>query len=397
MRKRSTLLAKILGGAALACLAGGLGMTIVRYDAEAPRLDVLVPLALAAMLVGGWVLAVRAAPPVERIPLPSTHREGIPTTLGAVRRDWGYIAAVYLTIWAPYAAARAAAGTGGSVIGSAWCGITLLFAVAMSLYAIGLLKTQLGAAQRMLMEDAAAGSVHAVRVRFGTAVRQDYRAPAGTGVGDITTTNSYWVDLLPEGDFGGDTGGDTGGDPGGQRVVRLQPMYSGDNFRVMIGDKHLSYAAAQLSGHSGWLCWPRRWKDIAATDKTRGVSAAFVSDTGHVVWGRTGQQDCEHWLRGGAAPVCETGSGPAAEPLPHPSRFLPKAHTRALLIAAAAALTAVPYLLGLVPHALGLALGAAAGILALAASASLTLIGIQRENMDPELWTVSDEAHPSLR
>lgn len=384
MRHRSTPLATTLGGAALVCLAGGFGATVVRYDADTPRLDILVPLALAALFVGGWVLAVRAAPPVERL-APSPARDGIPSTLRAIRRDWGHVAAAYLTIWAPYAAARAAFGTGGSVVGSAFCALTLLFAVVMSLYATGLLTTQLGAAQRMLREDAVSGSVHAVRVRFGPAVREDYRRPTGTGVGSITTTSSYYVDLLSE------------GDSDGQKAIRLRSMDAGANFRIPIGEKHLSYAAAQLSGHSGWLCWPKRWKDIAGTDKQRQVSAAFVADTGHVVWGRTAERDWEPWLRGEAAPVRETDSGLAAEPLPHPSRFRPEAHTATLLIAAVAALTTVPYLLGSVSYVVGLVLGAVAGILALAAGVRLGFIGVQKQNMDPELWTVREEAHPSLR
>ncbi|MEW2402691.1 hypothetical protein [Streptomyces sp. NPDC046862] len=384
MRHRSTRFATTLGGAALVCSAVAWGAAVVRYDADAPRLDILVPLALAALLAGGWLLAVRAAPPVEPLPV-APARDGIPGKLGTIRRDWGYIGAAYVTAWAPFAAARAAYGEGGSLVGSAYCGLTLLFGVVVSLYAIGLLTDQLGAGQRMLKEDAASGGVHAVRVRFGTAVREEYRRPTGTGVGSIITTSSYYVDLLPE------------GDTDRQQAIRLQSMYAGDNFRIPTGEKHLSYAAAQLSGHSGWLCWPTRWKDIAGTDKQRSVSAAFVTDTGRVVWGQTAEQDWEPWLRGAAAPVCRTDSAVAAEPLARPSRFRPKVHTRTLLIAAIAALTAVPYLLGAVPYKLGLALGAAAGILALVAAARLSVLGVQKQNLDPELWTVRNESHPSLR
>ncbi|WP_327317979.1 hypothetical protein [Streptomyces sp. NBC_01235] len=383
MRHRSTPLATALGGAALLFTAVAWGSAVVRYDAVAPRLDILVPLALAALLAVGWLLAVRAAPPVEQLPA-AAAREGIPATLGTVRRDWGHVGAAYLTVWAPFAAARAAYGEGGSVFGSAYCGLTLFFGVVMSLYATGLLTDQLGAAQRMLKEDAAAGSVHAVRVRFGTPVREEYRRPTGMGVGSVMTTSSYYVDLLPEG----------GAD--GQDAIRLKSM-SGDNFRIPIGEKHLSHAAAQLSGHTGWLCWPTRWKDIAGTDKQRRLSAAFVADTGHVVWGLMAQQDWESWLRDDAAPVRETDTGLAVEPLPRPSRFRSKVHARTLLIAAVAALTAVPYLVGAVPYGLGLALGAVAGVLALVAGGRLGIVGVQKQNMDPELWTVRHEAHPSLR
>ena len=80
--------------------------------------------------------------------------------------------------------------------------VTWLFGVVLSVYAIGLLKNQLGPAQRMLREDAAAGSVHAVRVRFRTPVREEYRYPTGDGVGRIATSNTYCVELAPENDAG---------------------------------------------------------------------------------------------------------------------------------------------------------------------------------------------------
>lgn len=62
--RRSTPFARALGGAALLCAAVGMVLGIARYGAGTPRLDALIPLALAAVLAGGWVLAVRAAPPV---------------------------------------------------------------------------------------------------------------------------------------------------------------------------------------------------------------------------------------------------------------------------------------------------------------------------------------------
>lgn len=99
---------------------------------------------------------------------------------------------------------------------------------------LALLPSYLGREQRLLKEDAAAGGVHE-------------------------------------------------GDTDGERTVRLQAMNAGHSSTV--GDKHLSQSAAQLADHSGWLCWPTRWRDIAGTNKEHTVSAAFVSDSGHVVWG----------------------------------------------------------------------------------------------------------------
>jgi hypothetical protein len=382
MRHRSTLLSSSLGGAALLSVAVACGAAVARYDTEAPRIDILVPLGLAAVFTGGWLVAVRAAAPVERLPAVGV-RDGIAGTLAAVRRDWGLIATVYLTLWAPYAAARTAYSKGGSTFGILCCVLTLGIAIVLSPYAIGLLTNQLGAAQRMLAQDAAGGRVHAVRVRFGTPVRKEYRRPAGTGVGKIVTTMTYYAELLPE------------GGAGVQRTIPLHAMYTGDNFRIPLGGKHLSHAAAQLPGHTGWLCWPTRWKEIGATDKHHQVPAAFVADTGHVVWGHTVEEDWEFWLRGGNAPVRETDPGRAAEPLPRPSRFRPKAHVRPLTVAAVAAATAVPFLLGAVPYEAGVALGAVVAVLVLAAG---VLTGSAAdENLDPDLWTVRREEHPSLR
>ncbi|MFD4861625.1 hypothetical protein [Streptomyces atratus] len=379
MQHGSTPLARTLGAAALLSAVAAWGAASIRYDADAPRLDILVPLALAAVFAVSWLLASRLAPPVKPLPATAPPREGIPGKLGAVRRDWGFVAAAYLTVWAPYVAARTAYGDGGSILGSLYCLLAWLFGVVLSLYAIGLLKNQLGPAQRMLREDAAAGSVHAVRVRFGTPVREAYRYPTGNGVGQVATSSTYYVELVPE------------DDSGSPRTVRLQAM-SGYNFRINVGDKHLAQAAARLVGHSGWLCWPTRWRDIAGTDKQRKVSAAFVSDSGHVAWGVTPEEDYAGYLRAGAAPVRETDTALAVAPLPRPSRYFPKVHASHLRVAAVGALLAVPFLLGVVPYWAALLLGVISGALGLSAGMKKNGVGV-----DQEPWTVRERSHPSLR
>ncbi len=361
MQRTSTPLATTLGAAAVLSTAAAWGAACIRYDASAPRLDVLVPLALAAVFAGGWLLASRAAPPVEPLPATAPPRERIPGKLGAVRRDWGFFAASCLTIWAPYVAARTAYGDGGSALGSAYCAITLLFGAVLSLYAISLLKSQLGPAQRMLRKDAAAGSVHAVRVRFGTPVQD-------------ADSSSYYVELVLD------------VDARRRPTVRLQAM-PGYNFREAVGAKHLTHAAARLVGHGGWLCWPSRWRYVALLDKQRTVSAAFVSDSGHVVWGVTPEEDYAKYLRGDAAraPLCETDTALAVEPLPQPSRYFPKAHASSLRVAAVGALLAVPFLLGVVPYWVGLLLGVIAGAVGLFAGMTMEGVGV-----DQEPWTVRE-------
>ncbi|MFF4549126.1 hypothetical protein ACFY1J_33650 [Streptomyces sp. NPDC001406] len=382
MRHRSTPLSRALGGAALLGAAVAVGVVFVRYDADAPRLDVLVALGVTAVLAGAWVLVVRAAPAVERLPA-AAARDAIPARLGAVRRDWGWIGAAYLTALAPYAFARGAYGKGGSVLASALCLLTLLFALVLSLFAIGLLKGQLEKPQRLLQEDAARGRVHAVRVRSGGLVRQDYRQPSQTSVGEVLTINSYWIELMAE-------------DGNGGRPIKLRTM-DGSSFRIRIGDKHVRDAAARLDGHAGWLCWPTRWKEIVATDKQRELPVAFVVDTGHVVWGVTREEDWQPFLRGGGALVRETEAGLTAVPMERPSRYAPGAHDLSLLFAVGAALVAVPFLLGLVSGALAGLLGAVSGGLALYAAVRLVLPENVNRFMDPELWTVRQESHASLR
>lgn len=181
---------------------------------------------------------------------------------------------------------------------------------------LALLPSYLGREQRLLKEDAAAGGVHE-------------------------------------------------GDTDGERTVRLQAMNAGHSSTV--GDKHLSQSAAQLADHSGWLCWPTRWRDIAGTNKEHTVSAAFVSDSGHVVWGA----DTGGELRALSARRCR--SQWETDP-------------------AVGALFAVPFLLDVVPHGIGLLLGVVSGALGIFAGMTLDSVPV-----DHELWTERTTSDPSLQ
>ncbi|WP_317441243.1 hypothetical protein [Streptomyces collinus] len=180
-------------------------------------------------------------------------------------------------------------------------------------------------------------------------------------------------------------------DTGRRRSVRLQAL-SGHNFRITVGDRHIAHAPAQLVGHRGWLCWPTRWRDIAGTDKERLVSAAFVSDSGHVVWGTTRKDDYAYSLRAGAAPVCPTETSLSAAPLPAPSRYVPGKHAPRLLVASAGALLCVPHVLGVVPHWAGMLLAVPSGAMGLVAGMLMGGSGV-----DPDLWTTRTTSRPSLR
>ena len=372
MQHVSTPLARTLGAAAL--LSAAVAWTATSLPVrDAPRWEVLVPLALAALFSLGWVAASRWAPLVKPLPVPATPQERIPGELGAVRRDWGFFLAAFLTVWAPCAAACAAVGKGvDPFLFSLYVVLSWPFGAVLSLYVVSLLKNQLGPGQRILREDAAAGSVHAIRVRF--------RAPVQRSTGNsVAPFSLYCFDLAPE------------SENDRQPSIRLQAM-SGENFRMAVGDKHLAHAAAQLVGHSGWLCWPTRWRDIAGTNKERSVSAAFVSDSGHVVWGVTPSDDYGKYLRAGAAPVRPTDTAFAVAPLPRPSRYFRMVHALHLSIAAVAALLSVPFLLGAVPHWAGMPLGVLSGLLGFFAGMTLDHQGVDREP-----WTVGAASHPSPR
>jgi hypothetical protein len=65
------------------------------------------------------------------------------------------------------------------------------FGAVLSLYVVSLLKNQLGPGQRILRADAAAGSVHAIRVRF--------RAPVERSTGNsVTPFAAYCLEPAPE-------------------------------------------------------------------------------------------------------------------------------------------------------------------------------------------------------
>ncbi|MFB7501674.1 hypothetical protein ACFC09_44715 [Streptomyces sp. NPDC056161] len=379
MQHRSTPAARTLGAAALLSAAIAWGTASIQQHAHGPRLDVLVPLALAAVFVAGWLLVSRSAPAVQPLPATAPPRETIPGKLGAVRRDWGLVTTAYLTVWAPFVTANSAFYSGrGSAAGAAYCLLTFVLAVVLSLCNLSMLQGYLDRAQRVLREDAAAGTTHAVRVRFGTPVRETYRYPTGKGGGRIGVKNSYYIELVSE----------VG--TGVQQIVRLRTTHVGHS--ITVSEKHLTHAASQLVGHSGWLCWPTRWRDIEGTSKERSVSAAFVSDSGHVVWGVTPEEDHAHYLRAGAAAVHETDTALAAVPLPRPSRYFRGVHASHLRVAAVGALLAVPFLLDVVPYWAGLLLGVFSGALGLFAGMTMDSVGV-----DQEPWTRRETSHPALR
>ncbi|MFI7357674.1 hypothetical protein ACIBTP_27595 [Streptomyces avidinii] len=103
---------------------------------------------------------------------------------------------------------------------------------------------------------------------------------------------------------------------------------SGSHFTGPTGDQHLARAAAaRLVGHEARLCRPARRKQAPAapTDRRFPLSAALVTDTGHVVRCRTFATDRDRCPRAGRAPEHPTDPRLTAVPLPHPVRFVHRA------------------------------------------------------------------------
>ncbi|MFF5897223.1 hypothetical protein ACFY8O_14985 [Streptomyces argenteolus] len=378
MQHHSTPVARAVGAATLLSAAAAWGAASLQSHTDGPRWDILVPLGLASAFVVGWLHASRSAPLVRPLPATAPPQTTIPGKLGVVRRDWGLVAAAYLTVWAPFAAANSAFYSGrSSELGAVYCLLTFVLGVVSSLCLLSLLQSYLDHAQHILRKDAAAGGVHAVRVRFGTAVQEAYRYPAGNG-GRIAVKHSYSLELTSE------------DDTDGQHVVRLQAVHAGHG--SIVSEKHLTHAAAQLVAHAGWLCWPTRWRDVAEAGKARTVSAAFVSDSGHVVWGATLEEDHRYYLHEGAAPVCETDTALSVTPIPRPSRYFVGTHASHLRFAAAGALLAVPFLLDVAPRWASLLLGLISGAVGLLAGMTMDGVGV-----DQEPWTRRETSHPSLQ
>ncbi|MCX4592299.1 hypothetical protein OG819_21980 [Streptomyces sp. NBC_01549] len=100
--RRTTILTRLCGGAAIVAVAAAVGLALVRHDARTPRWDVIELLGVAALAAGGWILACRAAPTV-RVESSVPAQASIPRPLRRPPHDWGLAAGVVLTITTPLA------------------------------------------------------------------------------------------------------------------------------------------------------------------------------------------------------------------------------------------------------------------------------------------------------
>ncbi|MFE4965690.1 hypothetical protein [Streptomyces sp. NPDC056660] len=223
--------------------------------------------------------------------------------------------------------------------------------------ATDLLGHRLGARRRVLCADAAAGQVHAVRVRIEAPVRKRYET-RGDKPGTIKAEHTHWLEVSPV---------------GGGRPLQVCPMYpAGGGTGLTRSTTDLLQAGLQLGGHQAWMCLPTRWKLIE-----KGLPVALVADTGHVVWG-----------------VLPTSPDRPSLALAGRAKFRRDLHGRQLLWLLAAFALAAAALLGAVTGFPGslLCLGAA---VAVAASG----LGITRRagELPGEVgWTVRESRDPAF-
>ncbi|WP_460105133.1 hypothetical protein [Streptomyces sp. YKOK-J1] len=268
--RRSTLITRALGGAALACAAVALSLVFLRYDAPAPRWDILSALGAALVTAGGWALAGRAAPRLgPDVPSAPGQVPPPPRRLPLPARQAGRTTGAVLLLLTPLVLTRLAAGSGGVL-----SGVVIILVLVMTVKTLLFARRQVSQAAvraklRVLVDDAVRGKLHAVRVRIGEPVRMRY-SERGSKPGELKVTQYHWL------------------------VLRAD----GRELKLAAPPGEVGRAALRLGGQDGWLCWPERWKLIEDE-----LPAAFVADTGEVIMGLADPDEARPYLDGTHRPA----------------------------------------------------------------------------------------------
>ncbi|RVU27443.1 hypothetical protein EOT10_09780 [Streptomyces antnestii] len=245
--RRSTLLTRALGTGALATAATSLALVYVPVTTSVPRLDIVGALAATAVLTAAWALACLTAP---RLTTPDTpppaEPPALPSQLPAIPRDFGRATGAVLIALTPCTLAWLAM-RGGTFIGSFLFFLTLFGTLKIATFLRRSASPKAFRDKvRVLIEDAAAGEVHAVRVRVGRPLLLRY-SERGDRPGQISVTQEYSL-LLHDA--------------------------SGDEIPLATTEvSELARAGELLSGTQGWLMWSRRYKLIESMQPV-----AFVAD-----------------------------------------------------------------------------------------------------------------------
>ncbi|MCX5557937.1 hypothetical protein [Streptomyces sp. NBC_00038] len=360
--RRSTITTRVLGGSALACVAVALALVFVRYDAPAPRTDILAALGLAAVAVAGWALACRTAPALGPAPTPEPS-DSLPRRLPLPKRDLGTVIGFLLLALTPYSAHRLAQGPGG---GGVFLGLVGLLLVVVTVKAMLFARKATTMKQRLqklkvLAEDAEQGEVYAVRVRAGEPVRMRF-SERGDKPGAVDVSYWHWI-VLRE----------------GAREIRLAAPR-----------EDVARAAVRFGGQEGWLYLPKRWKLI--DDE---LPTAFVADGGEALLGLTDPDEVRAYL---VKDLRTTSPDCTARRVPSTAKFRAPVHLPLLGGALLGTLLALPVLLlgDDVPTA------AAWFLCALAVGSAVTGAlrgggdGATRAVLSDVAWTQQDETDPSI-
>ncbi|MFE3021870.1 hypothetical protein [Streptomyces sp. NPDC059256] len=327
------------------------------WNEPAPRWSVLVPLGLAVVFAVAWALVSHAADfvpgpaPASSTPGTDTHTARqdpppIPAKLPLVKRNAGAAASRYLTLWTPFFAALAATSLTmspeGDLPNSIEASIAPLAVLAgllglvLTYFMHDLIGRTVQAPFTQVRDDAARGKVRAIRVHVDAAVA-DLR-PRGSRA-PLKDVHEHYLALTPH---------ET--DPDGEPREELRFGHMDDTTVHETGLRHLWDSVPHAVGQDAWLCWPKNWEPIYDRHFQRGswqvMPAVLVTDSGHLLWGRTGQHEWVPYLRERLAPLLQTDPGRTVAPPPRPSRYDGTRTPKQLLALLPAVLLAMLFLTG---------------------------------------------------
>ncbi|WP_433341307.1 hypothetical protein [Streptomyces sp. CA-253872] len=380
----------------VAALVGTVAVLVgdaVRYgsDDDGPMWTALVLCGLAVLCGAGWLLAVRAAPRVERLP-EGPVRAGIPRRVAPIRRNWPRTGHVLLFLIAPYVLVRTAALPLGGFFGELLPFLVLIATLGALVRLPFLLSDQLPPAQRGFRRRVAAGGpVLATRARLGSPLRFDVRTASATGSGDIVTSVAYGIAVTPD-------GAREVSSPVDEGFFGIEAVEERRMFRLAIGERHLSHSVAQLAGHRGWFCVPREWRAYTGARGERPlVPVFFATDSGHVVWAAIEPGFVASALAEGHLAQHGTDIALSAVPVRRPSFYVARAHDRVLALALGVVLATVPAMAGPVPGWVTVLCGFA-GVALLGRAAYVALTAPYRYQVQDEgLWKHVEFTDPALR
>lgn len=367
--RRSTLLTRALGTGALAAAATSLALVYVPVTPSAPRLDTVGALAAGAVLTAAWALACLTAPRLKApVTSPPAEPPALPAHLPSPPRDLGRATGATLIALTPCTLVWLAM-TGGTFIGSFLFFLTLFGTLKIATFLRRSASPKVFRDKvRVLIEDAAAGEVHAVRVRVGRPLLLRY-SERGDHPGQISVTQEYSLLLH---------------DAGGDEIPLATTEVS-----------ELARAGELLSGAQGWLMWSRRYKLIESMQPV-----AFVADhDGTTILGLTNPAEVTYrTATHSARDPRPTTRDRRARPLRRNAKFRLPVHGPIAAGALLASLLCLPALLlgtdGLPALLAWLLCGLAAAAFVYGV---LRGVGANTDSVvkDTE-WTVRDEQDPSI-